>query len=66
MRAVPHPLWWWLVCKGEMIAEGLESGERERDRARERESINGFSGVDLFTPLQQKLQLACQDEMHVG
>ena len=44
-----------------MTAEGLESGERER----EREGINGFAG-DFVIPLQQKLQLSCQDEMHVG
>ena len=43
-----------------MTAEGLESGERGREKG-----INGFAG-DFVTPLQQKLQLSCQDEMHVG
>ena len=30
----PPPLWLWLVCNGELIAEGLQSGERKRKRKR--------------------------------
>ena len=56
-----HGLWLWLRY-GRLWRRLVAQRERER----ERERINEFVGLDLLIPLQQKLQLSCQDEMHVA